>query len=72
MIDTNNILIRIPSSHRKRDRFIGLLRRKPEFLYSFRFSGHFTYVSSDEYERVRHLVTRARVDIDKLLKCWNG
>lgn len=30
----NTILIRIPASHRKRDRFIGLLGRKPEFLYS--------------------------------------
>lgn len=69
---TVSILVRVPRSHRKFDRFRGLLRRKPEYLYSFRFGGNFVYVSAAEYEQVKHLVTRARVDASRLLKCWNG
>jgi hypothetical protein len=52
------------------DYFLSALGRKPEFLYSFRFGGNFVYVTADEYERVKLYATRARVDFDKLLKCW--
>lgn len=69
---SDNICVRVPRSRRKLNYFLSYLGRKPEFLYSFRFSGNFVYVTAAEYERVRPYVTRARVDFDKLLKCWNG
>ena len=65
------IVVRIPRSHRKRNRFEGLLGRRPQYLYSFRFAGHFTYLDGDEYERVKPLVTRPRIDTSKLLQCWS-
>lgn len=66
------VLIRVPRSHRKLDRFISRLGYKPQFLYSFRFGGNFVYVRGDEYNRVKELVTRARVDVTQLLQCWGG
>ena len=71
MSETPNdqILIRIPTSHRKRDK-LSVIGRKLECLYSFRFEGNFAYVSKAEYEQVKHLATKARVDKSKLLKCW--
>jgi 3,4-dihydroxy-2-butanone 4-phosphate synthase len=68
-----SVCIRVPQSHRKRQQFIRLLGRTPEWLYSFRFPGHFTYLTSEEYDRVKPSgATRARVDGSKLMKCWNG
>lgn len=65
------VLVRIPSSHRKRDQFARLLGRKAEYYFSFRFEGHFTYVSDEEFARVKSLVTRPRIDTSKLLHCWS-
>lgn len=65
------VCIRIPRGMRKRCKFLLALGREPEYLYSFHFDGNFTYVTADEYERIKLLVTRARVDFDKLLKCWS-
>jgi hypothetical protein len=67
---TEPICVRVPRGRRKMDYFLSALGRKPEFLYSFRFGGNFVYVTADEYERVKLYATRARVDFDKLLKCW--
>lgn len=69
--ESHNICVRIPRSRRKLNYFVGLLGRKPQYLYSFRFDGNFVYVDADEFERVKPYVTKARVDLDKLLECWN-
>lgn len=66
------VCVRVPRSRRKLGMFEGYLGRKPQYLYSFRFGGNFVYVTGEEYERVKHLVTRARVDFDELLNCWDG
>jgi len=63
--------VRVPKSKRKLDRVISALGGKPQFYYSFRFAGNFLYVDSEQYERIRKYVTRARVDTSKLLKCWS-
>lgn len=65
------VCVRVPRGRRKLNYFISALGRRPEFLYSFRFEGNFVYVNGDEYERVKPYVTKARVDFDKLLKCWS-
>lgn len=64
------VCVRVPRGRRKMNYFISRLGYKPQFLYSFRFGGNFVYVTGEEYERVKPYVTRARVDFDKLLKCW--
>lgn len=66
------VCVRVPRSHRKTEKFERLLDRKPQYHFSFHYEGNFVYVTADEYERVKPLVTRARVDITKLLHCWNG
>jgi hypothetical protein len=71
MSNTNNICVRVPRSHRKLGKFEDYLKRKSQYFYSFRFEGNFVYITGEEYERVRHLVTRARVDVSKLLKRWS-
>lgn len=63
--------VRVPRSRRKLERLIAALGGKPQFYYSFRFSGNFIYVTDEQYEQVKLLVTKARVDTDKLLKCWS-
>jgi len=70
LTENHNICVRIPRSHRKRNYFESFLGRKPQYLYSFRFSGNFVYVDRSEFEQVKKYVTRARVDLDKLLECW--
>lgn len=64
------VLVRVPRSHRKRDRFVSRLQRKPEYLYSFHFDGNFVYVSHAELIALAELATRPRVDTTKLLNCW--
>lgn len=66
------VCVRAPSSHRKLDRFVSRLGYKPQFHYSFRFEGHFVWLTGAEFERCKPLGTRARVDTSKLLQCWNG
>lgn len=68
----STVCVRVPHSHRKTEKFVRQLGRKPEYHFSFHFDGNFVYVTGEEYERVKPYVTRARVDFDKLLKCWNG
>jgi hypothetical protein len=73
MSDTDLICIRIPRSHRQRNQFLRLLGRTPEWLYSLSFAGHFAYLTSEEFDRVKPSgATKARVDCSKLMKCWNG
>ena len=75
--DENNIpigahfYVRVPKSKRKLREMLSMLPEKPQFYYSFRFSGNFLYVDSEQYERIKQYVTRARVDTSKLLKCWS-
>lgn len=72
------VLVRVPRGRRKHTRFISTLGRKPEYLYSFHFEGNFVWVTMAEFEHVtawpghgqKPGVTRARVDVTKLLKCW--
>jgi hypothetical protein len=66
------ILCRVPRSHRKLAKLITALGYQPTFYYSFRFGGNFIYVLDEEWEKVAGLVSRARVDETKLLRCWNG
>ena len=68
------VCVRVPKSHRKRQQFLRQLGRKPEYLYSFHFEGHFTWLNGREFQQVtqqpKHGVRRARIDLTKLLKCW--
>lgn len=64
--------VRVPRSSRKLDKVISAFGGcKPQFYFSFHFSGNFLYVNAEEYYRIRQYVTRARVDTGKLLKCWS-
>lgn len=63
--------VRVPKSHRKLQQVLAAFPAKPQFYYSFRFAGNFLYVDSEQFERIKQYVTRARVDTSKLLKCWS-
>ena len=67
----HNICVRVPRSSRKLDRFVSALGRKPTYLYSFWFDGNFVYVDAAEFKRVRPYVTKARIQLDRLLECWS-
>lgn len=69
--ENHNICVRVPRGRRKHDRFLSLLGREPQYLYSFRFEGNFVYVDAAEFERIKPYVTKARVDFGKLLECWS-
>lgn len=69
---TVSILIRIPRSRSKRTELVRLLERKPDYYFSMEHTGNFIYVSSEEYARVKSLVTKPKVSADDLLRCWNG
>ena len=71
LTDNHTICVRVPRGRRKHDRFLSFLGRKPQYLYSFHFDGNFVYVNTEEFERVKPYVTKARVDFSKLLECWS-
>ena len=64
-----HLYVRVPRSRRKLDQVISLLGER-QFYYSFHFGGNFLYLSSEDYNKVKHLVTKARIDTTKLLRCW--
>jgi hypothetical protein len=66
------VIVRVPAGRRKRADFERQLQRKPQYLFSFRFEGNLTRLSEDEYQRLKSLVRRARIDTTKLFQCWSG
>lgn len=69
--DIGKTCVRIPRPRRKYGEFIRLLGHKPQIYYAFHFDGNFAFLDRDELERVRPLVTKARVDFSKLCQCWS-
>jgi hypothetical protein len=67
-----NIFVRVPHSHRKLSVLVRRLGYKPQFYYSFQFAGNFIRVTPEQYAALKPLVTRARDDTDRLLRCWDG
>lgn len=65
------IYVRVPRARRKFQMFERELGYKPQYYFSLRFEGNFALVDGDEYERVKSLVTRARINTDQLLQCWS-
>ena len=66
----NLILVRIPRSHRKREKIERLLGYKPIYYFNFTTSSQFIYLNKENFDKIKFLgVTKSRFR-DKIGRCW--